>query len=286
MIVKTTSAFETLRPLLYGIAYKMTGSVEDSKDILQDVLEKRLRLSGTVENEKAYLAKAVANTALNYLKKQEQERKQYFGLWLPEPFEAEQVGIGQEEDKELSYGFLLLLEKLSPLERAVYLLRESFELPYSELAANFDINEAHCRQLYHRAKERLLARKRFAADQQHSGKVLDLFQEACLSGDLSRLIDQLKEDIVLYSDGGGKVPAAVNNIQGKESASKFLKGIYTKNGVRGIFRFAYLNSSPAAIVFLNGVPDTIAVLEAEEAGISAIYFVRNPDKIRHLQKFL
>lgn len=264
----------------------MTGSVEDSKDILQDVLEKRLRMGSAVDNEKAYLAKAVANTALNYLKKREQEREKYFGLWLPEPLEAEEAGIGQEEDKELRYGFLLLLDKLSPLERAVYLLRESFDLPYSELAANFSINEAHCRQLYHRAKERLHTRKRFGATEAESEKVLALFREACLSGDLSQLIEQLKEEIVLYSDGGGKVPAAVNNIHGKDSASKFLKGIYSKNGVRGIFRFAYLNSSPAAIVFINGVPDTIAALEAEEEYICAIYFVRNPEKIRHLHKFL
>ena len=284
--MQTATAFDPLRPLLFSIAYKMTGSLDDSEDILQDVLEKWLQVRTAVDNEKAYLAKAVANTAINYLKKRKQEQEAYFGLWLPEPVSAEETGGEEQGDEELRYGFFLLLEKLSPLERAIYLLRESFALPYSELAANFELREDYCRQLYHRAKEHLQARRRFKVEAEQQEKVLALFEAACRSGDLSLLIEQLKEDVVLYSDGGGKVPAAVNNIHGKDSASKFLKGIYSKNGVRGVFRFLYLNSSPAAIVFLNGVPDTIAVLEMGETGISEMYFVRNPEKIQHLQKFL
>ncbi|MFT2008978.1 sigma-70 family RNA polymerase sigma factor [Pontibacter sp. 13R65] len=278
--------FYALRPLLFSIAYKMTGTVQDSEDILQDVLVKWLQVAQPVSSQKAYLAKAVANTCINFIKRKQQEREKYFGLWLPEPVPTEEPELLPQEDEELQYGFLLLLENLSPLERAVYLLRESFGLSYKELAENFELQEDHCRQLYHRAKARLHKRKRFEVESQQKHKMLMLFEEACTTGNLSLLIGQLKEDIVLYSDGGGKVPAAVNNIHGKTNASKFLQGIYSKNGVRATFRFVYLNNSPAAVVFINGGPDTVAVLEADESGISHMYFVRNPEKIQHLQKFL
>ena len=278
--------FNALRPLLYSIAYKMTCSVEDSEDILQDVFEKWLQVGKTVDNVKAYLAKAVANTAINYLKKRQQERETYFGLWLPEPLANEDVPGEQANDEELRYSFLLLLGKLSPLERAIYLLRQSFEISYSELASCFEIKEDYCRQLHHRAKAHLHAQNRFEIDKSRQDEILTVFEEACSSGDLSLLIEQLKADIVLYSDGGGKVPAAVNNIYGKDSAAKFLEGVYRKNGLRATFRFLYLNNSPAAVVFINGVPDTIALLELDGGRIAAMYFVRNPEKIKHLQKFL
>ncbi|MBC5993392.1 sigma-70 family RNA polymerase sigma factor [Pontibacter cellulosilyticus] len=286
LLVNKATAFESVRPLLHSIAYKMTASVADSEDILQDVLEKWLHQEAAVINSKAYLAKAVANTALNYLKKRKQEQDNYFGLWLPEPLTTPQKEGYTVTDEQLDYGFMLLMEKLSPLERGVYLLRESFGTPYDELADSFGIKQDHCRQLYHRAKEKLSASKRHHVDPARKKKILNLFEEACLSGNLTTLIEQLREDVVFYSDGGGKVPAAVNNIHGKKNASKFLKGIYSKNGIRAVFKFAYLNNSPAAVVFINGKPDTIAILAADAGGISEMYFVRNPDKIQHLHTFL
>jgi RNA polymerase sigma-70 factor, ECF subfamily len=283
--LNASDEFHTHRRLLFSIAYKMTGSVADSEDILQDVQEKWLRISQPVRAAKAYLAKAVTNTSLNYLRAKQKEREQYFGLWLPEPYIHPDYDAGAGEDQELQVGFMLLLEKLSPLERAVYLLREGFTLSYPEIARNFDIKEDYCRQLYHRARERLHARRRFRPDPEQQEKILTLFESACRSGDLSLLINQLKDDVSVYSDGGGKVPAAVNTISGKGNVSKFLEGIYRKNGVRAVFRFQYLNESPTAIVFLNGVPDTVALLEMDENGVSEMYVMRNPEKIRHLQKY-
>lgn len=112
-----------------------------------------------------------------------------------------------------------------------------------------------------------------------------MFEHACLSGNLTDLIKHLKEDVVFYSDGGGKVPAAVNNIYGKTNGSKFLQGIYIKNGVRAEFRFTPLNGQAAVIVFIDKMPDTVALIEADHEGISNLFFVRNPEKIRHLQPF-
>lgn len=157
--MKKEEAFSNYRPLLFAIAYKMTGTIAGSEDILQDVFEKWLKVEALVHNLKAYLAKAITNLCLSFLKEKQKERENYFGLWLPEPLHEEYADA--LPDEELSFGFLLLFERLSPLERAVYILRESFDLPDAEIAQNFALKEDHCRQHYHRAKERLQKNKRF-----------------------------------------------------------------------------------------------------------------------------
>lgn len=277
--------FILYKSLLFTIAYKMTGGVQDSEDIVQSVFEKWVNSTTTVFDAKAYLAKAVINQSIHFLKQVQSQREVYFGIWLPEPLPDDMPDYSIPVDQELQYGFLLLLENLSPMERAVYLLRESFDFGYREIAEHFSVKEDHCRQLYHRAKERLHGRKRFEVDKERQQKIQGIFEHAVLSGDLSSLIGLLKEDVITYSDGGGKVPAAVNAVRGKESVSKFLQGIYSKNP-HAVFCFTYINGCPAAVVLINGVPDTVAVIEADEEGISHCYLIRNPDKIGHIQNFL
>lgn len=273
--------FLELKPLLFSLAYKMTGRVEESKDIVQDVFEKYLQTNTEIHYLKSYLSKAVTNACINFLKEKQKEREKYFGKWLPEPLETNDEKLLSNDD-DLHYGFMLLFENLSPLERAIYLLRESFEMSFREIAENFELAEDNSRQLYHRSKKRLAAGKRFNMDPEQKEAILSLFEKACLTGNISMLIDHLKEDIIIFSDGGGKVPAAVNEVTGKTNAGKFLQGIYDKNEGKIQFYFTYLNGSPAAIVFMDDKPDTVAVIETDEDGIGQMFFIRNPEKIRHL----
>lgn len=273
--------FFELKSLLFSLAYKMTGRVEESQDIVQDVFEKYLQTNTEINYLKSYLSKAVTNACINFLKEKQKEREKYFGKWLPEPLDTNEE-IQFSIDDHLHYGFMLLLENLSPLERAIYLLRESFEMSFRNIAENFELKEDNCRQLYHRSRKRLTAGKRFNMDPKQKETILSIFEKACLTGNITLLIDHLKDDIIIFSDGGGKVPAAVNEVTGKVNAEKFLQGIYRKNEGKISFTFTYLNGSPAAIVYIDNKPDTVAVIETDEDGIGQMYFIRNPEKISHL----
>lgn len=260
----------------------MTGMVEDSEDLVQDVYAAWVTHSSNVLDPKSYLAKATINKALTYLKHRQKERESYVGIWLPEPL-PDNKDFNPDDSTDVQFGILLLLEKLSPVERAVFLLRESFDLSYKEIGQEFELNEDHCRQLYHRAKEKLQGRKRYNAEPEQQQQVLDLFEKASISGDLSILLNYLKNEVAVYSDGGGKVAAAINAIIGKEQVSKFLYGLYSKAGQYLEFKFSSINGSPAAVLVVNSKIDTVILLEADETGIESIYFVRNPDKLEHLK---
>ncbi|GAB3997000.1 RNA polymerase sigma-70 factor [Spirosoma daeguense] len=275
----------TFRSTLLGIAYRMTGEVMTSEDIVQDVLLKWLNHSQTdIQDSNAYLAKSVTNAALNHLAQMKRQRDAYKGIWLAEPVLESHRAVDARLD--ISYGFMLLLEKLSPLERAVFVLKESFDIPYTEIAQLFDTNEANCRQLYRRAKEKIASEKRrFSLDNQQKAFLLEAFTNASKEGDVSELVQLLKNDVVLYSDGGGKAIAAVRPLIGAQAVGQFLRSISQKYGHALTVEPTLINGE-IALLFTQketGQVDTVMVFEIDDAGISQIFTVRNPDKLVHVQ---
>ncbi|MEZ4885566.1 MAG: sigma-70 family RNA polymerase sigma factor [Chitinophagales bacterium] len=276
-------AFNEFRPLLFSIAYRMTGNVADSEDILQDVFEKWLQLdSPQITNPKAYLCKSVSNRCINYLNQQKRHRESYKGTWLPEPLIAHPSLQHLDQNIDISYGIMRLLETLNPLERAIYLCKESFDFDYSELSEMFDKRPDHCRQLYHRAQQKLQSdKKRFAVNPQQQQHLLQLFAKAAQEGDFDGLLQFLKDDIGFYSDGGGKVPAATKPLFGKNIVAKFLVGIIQKFGEDYSIEPVLINQSVGGII-RDAVTDeviSVFVFEWEDAFIQNMYVLRNPDKL-------
>jgi RNA polymerase sigma-70 factor (ECF subfamily) len=274
------------RPLLFSMAYRMLGEKQEAEDIVQDVYARWLEMDvSTVQQPRHYLMRAVTNRSINRLKTLQQQRVSYIGPWLPEPLimEAEPVFAS---DENLSVGFLFLLEKLNPLERAVFLLRESFDVPYKELETILDIPESSCRQHLHRAKEKLQQdKKRFTIDVARHQQLLDAFMEACFRQDQEKLISLLKEDISFYSDGGGKAAASLHPLFGRETVARFILGIFKKAPVPPPqFRLLQVNGQPALAFFDASSLKHILCICFEQTGdiIDSFYFVRNPDKLKNI----
>ncbi|MGB1243452.1 MAG: sigma-70 family RNA polymerase sigma factor [Chitinophagales bacterium] len=278
-----TSTFNELRPLLFSIAYRMTGNIADSEDILQDTFEKWLQLdTQRITHSKAYLCKTISNRCINYLQKKQKQREIYKGTWLPEPLIAHPTLEHLDSNVNLSYGILWLLEKLNPLERAVYLCKESFDFNYSELANIFEKRPDHCRQLYHRASQKLqIDKKRFEVNPKQQQNLLQLFAKAAQKGDMDELLQFLKDDIVFYSDGGGKATAALNPLYGKIVVAKFLKGIIRKGGGVYFMEAVIVNQSLGTIIRDSQTREVAGVFVFEWQGkeIQNIYVIRNPDKL-------
>ncbi|MBD2754353.1 RNA polymerase sigma factor SigJ [Spirosoma validum] len=281
----TSEITATYRPTLLSIAYRMTGEIMVSEDIVQDVLLNWMnRSSEEIQDAKAYLAKSVMNSSLNHLAQVKRQREAYKGVWLPEPVLTSQHAVDARLD--ISYGFMLLLEKLSPLERAVFVLKESFDVTYPELAELFDTTETNSRQLYHRAKEKISgANRRFRLDPQQQQLLLDAFVKGSETGDLTSLIQLLKTDVMLYSDGGGKVPAAIKPLFGRAVVEQFLVAVDAKFGNQLSLKPALINGELALLFTQNDTQQlsTVMILGMDETGINGIYTIRNPDKLAHLQ---
>ncbi|GAB2568988.1 sigma factor-like helix-turn-helix DNA-binding protein [Spirosoma areae] len=280
-----TEVVTTYRPTLVSIAYRMTGEVMVSEDIVQEVLLNWMNKSADgIQDTKAYLAKSVLNASLNHLAQAKRQRELYKGLWLPEPVLAGQHALDAKLD--ISYGFMLLLGKLSPLERAVFVLKESFDVPYPELAQLFDTTEANGRQLYHRAKEKMAAtNRRFAPDPEQQQALLQAFATASETGNIDNLIQLLKTDVALYTDGGGKVPAAVKTLFGRVVIDQFLRSLADKYGDQLSVSPALVNGD-VALLFIqkdSQLVSTVLVMELDETGIRQLFSIRNPDKLAHVK---
>lgn len=272
--------YQQLRPKLFALAYRMTGNVAESKDILQEVWANFLEKSEKVENPEKYLCRALCNRTMSFLKKQQFEREHYKGIYLPEPLFTENLGFEIAED--ISMSFWLLLAKLNSLERAIFLLRESFDFDYQELAEIFELQAATCRQHFHRAKEKLKSEKtRFSPTQEEKNHWLNLFSQAA-KGNIEHFILALKEEVTIYSDGGGKVSAALKPVFGKENCGKMLRGFAQKSGNDFEIQFAVINDCPAYLFYGKESQqlDSVFVIEFDNQGISNIYIVRNPDKLK------
>ena len=284
------------RPLLFSIAYGMTGSVGDAEDIAQDAFVglTRARLAGTVITDpKAYLTTAVTRLGINHLRSARVRRETYVGDWLPEPVVVPADGPGPAEHAELadslSMAFLVLLETLSPTERAVFLLREAFGYDYADVARITGKTEQNCRQIFARARHRLAAdgqaREPAPAPPRAEGEELARrFFEAAAGGDLNALLDLLAPDVVFHGDGGGKAQAIGGPLVGRERVVRLLLGLFRRGQIVGAsLRLAWVNGQPGAVVY-DAEDRVVSVFGLDLAAgmVQAIRSVVNPDKIGHL----
>ncbi|HSU48238.1 MAG TPA: RNA polymerase sigma-70 factor [Arthrobacter sp.] len=276
------SAFEEHRSLLFTIAYEITGTVTDAEDVLQ---ESYLRWSAVdsdrIGNPRAYLAKTVTRQALNSLRTSQRRREDYIGPWLPEPVvTVPDVAEDAVLADSLSFAVLVVLESLSPEERAVFVLREVFDFPYSEIAEATGKTLPAVRQLAHRAKEHVEARQpRFEVDAQRQKAVTDRFIAATLGGDVQTLMDVLAPGAVLLSDGGGKASAARRPVVGADHVARFLLGIASKPLPRMRVEMSSLNGMPAILIYSGDTIDLAVMVESSNDHVTGLYLVRNPDKL-------
>ena len=282
------AAFDEFRPLLFSIAYRMTASVTDAEDLLQETYIRWQQAStAEVRSAKAFLVTVLTRLAINYLQSARVQREQYLGQWLPEPFATDPSSdpSGPSAASEsLSMAFLVLLERLNPVERAVFLLREVFEHEYSEIAAILGRSEANCRQLLRRAQQHIGdARRRFTASPEERNQLLEQFIRATRSGDMSGLLALFSADVVLRSDGGGKAIAVPNVVEGADNVARAIVGSFARLVPKNLVtRIANVNGAPAIVSYLNGKPYSVVSLGAGKGQILEIYVVTNPDKLSHL----
>lgn len=276
------------RPLLFAIAYRMIGEKQEAEDIVQDIYTRWLEMdTSKVEQPRHYLMRAVTNRSINRLKVLQQQRELYIGPWLPEPLTSAALPeLYPDTGNDLSIGFLFLLEKLNPLERAVFLLRESFDLSYKELETILDIPESTCRQHLHRAKEKLQKdKKRFEPDVARHRELLEAFITACMNQDQDKLVSLLKEDISFYGDGGGKATSATQPLFGRDPVARFILGLFRKAPVPApLFNLLMVNGLPALALFdaVTQAPITCICFEHEGEAIVSFFFIRNPDKLKNI----
>ncbi|MBY8875120.1 RNA polymerase sigma factor SigJ [Micromonospora sp. PLK6-60] len=271
--------------MLLGLAYRLLGSLHDAEDVLQEAYLRWLDVDrGAVAEPRRYLSRVVTRLALDRLRARQATRETYVGPWLPEPVPTDPSPFGPLETVELretiSTALLHLLERLTPPERAVYVLHTAFALPYAEIADILDRSAADCRQLHHRAAARLAAeRRRFTADPAEQRRLLDAFLAAARDGDLARLTDLVAADATAWSDGGGRIRAARNPVSGADRIARFFAGVYGRRrpGVRATP--VELNAAPALLLtWPNGARYTLAVAAAG-GRITGVYLVGNPDKL-------
>jgi len=274
--------FEPHRSFLAGLAYRMLGSVAEAEDIVQDAFLRWREVDrAAIDEPRAYLARVVSRLCLDRMKSASHRREHYVGMWLPEPVIAEPA---QEIADDLSVALLLALERLSPLERAAFLLHDVFDMDYAAVGETIERSELACRQLAARAREHVRdGRSRYQANEDDARKVADAFVSAAMTGDVGGLARVLADDAVLYADGGGKRRAALNPIVGKDRILRFYQGIKAREGEFAGWRTepTTLNGLPGFVFHSSQGTETLA-FEVATGQIVAIYAVRNPDKVRHL----
>ncbi|GHJ31542.1 RNA polymerase sigma24 factor [Streptomyces hygroscopicus subsp. sporocinereus] len=282
MIDATT--FEEHRRMLFGIAYRMLGSVADAEDLVQDTWLRCSQVSTPVDNPAGYLARTVTNLALNRLTSAAATRERYIGPWLPEPLVTQpDAGEGVELAESVSLALLVVLESLSPLERAVFVLKEVFGFSFKEIAGMLERGEAAVRQVGRRARSHVQARRpRYDAPDQVRRRVTDEFLAACLGGDLNRMMELLAPDVTAWSDGGGKVKAALRPQHGADKVARFLAAVVSQPMDDPQVHPVDVNGRPGLLLTVAGRPDTVACAEIADARITEIRIIRNPDKLRHL----
>jgi RNA polymerase sigma-70 factor (ECF subfamily) len=286
--------YQGLRPYLFTVAYRMTGSASDAEDLVQDAWIRYLNAgSPAVDSLRAWMTTVISRLALDYLKSARVQREQYIGTWMPEPVLTSEIIPGPAETIEqreaVSLALLTLLEKLSPEQRVVYVLREGFELAYDEIAVHLGKSAAACRQVFRRAQLRLTDERRPAiAPPAEHRQLTERFLAAFASGNAARVAELLAEDVVLVSDGGPNRLAARRPVHGRDRVSRGLAGFATKVPPEMAlgFEFVDLNGAPAIIVRDHGALDRIFTLDIEDGRITAVRSIVNFDKLRHLDRSL
>jgi RNA polymerase sigma-70 factor, ECF subfamily len=282
---------EELRPLLLSIAYRMVGSMTEAEDLVQESylrFHRSVREGEVIESPKAYLSAIVTRLAIDHLRSARVRREQYVGPWLPEPLltdESPDPAEHAETADSLSMAFLVLLESLSPVERAVFLLREVFGFGYDEIASVVHKTEDNCRQIAARARRHVEARRpRFEASRRQKDELAKRFFAAVGEGDLDGLMELLAADVVMVGDGGGKAPAIRKPVHGSERAAQLLLDLARwLRGVEAQIRPAAINAQPGAVIFdQDGHIVSVLSLDIADGRVQAIRGVVNPDKLQHL----
>ncbi|KOX06440.1 RNA polymerase sigma 70 [Streptomyces sp. NRRL B-1140] len=286
--------FEASRPRLEAVAYRMLGSASEAEDAVQETfLRWQAADTDRIEVPEAWLTKVLTNLCLNQLTSARARRETYVGQWLPEPLLAGDPMLGPadtaEQRESVSYAVLVLLERLSPNERAVYVLREAFDYPHREIAEILDITEASSQQIFHRAKKHVAdgrARTRTEIDEAAARRIIDEFLAAASSGRTEPLVQLLTGDAVAVGDGGGKVPARARAFEGALAVAKFMRGLFkpssAKRALVGGSPDVYAwsaNGDPALVVVLDGRVIGVMCLEVADDGIMAFRNQVNPDKL-------
>jgi RNA polymerase sigma-70 factor (ECF subfamily) len=273
--------FDRYRPLLFSIAYRMLGSVMDAEDVVQEAYLRWQRASG-VRSPRAYLSAVVTRLCIDQLRSARTQREHYVGPWLPEPLPTEPAFDAVALEESLSMAFLVLLESLTPTERAVFLLREVFDYDYGEISYLVNKSEENCRQIARRARQSVAARRpRFESSPEQEERLMGSFLEACFGGDMEGLLALLSEDVTLWSDGGGKTRAALNPIHGADKVARFFSGILRKVPPGFVVRRTSVNGRPGLIgYFEDGQPHSVTTFDVAEGSIRAIRLVVNPEKLR------
>jgi RNA polymerase sigma-70 factor (TIGR02957 family) len=281
-----TEAFLEHRNLLFTVAYEMLGSAADAEDVLQETWLRWVEVDlATVEHQRAYLVRITTRQALSRLRTMGRRRESYVGSWLPEPLlTAPDVALDVELADSVSMAMLLVLETLTPTERAVFVLREVFDLAYEEIADAVDKTPAAVRQIAHRAREHVAARRpRGAVSVAQTRDALAAFQRAVHTGDLQCLLDILAPDVVFLGDGGGVRQAVLRPIVGASKVGRVLAaGLGTLAAAS--LRPVQVNGYPALVVQIDGEVDTVLAVRVDDGLITGLYAVRNPEKLSHMER--
>ncbi len=291
----TADAFQTYRPLLFSVAYRMTGSASQAEDIVQDAYI-RFQQAKTdavpAQSLKAYLTTIVVNLCLNYLKSAHVQREEYIGIWLPEPMLtslSDQVSpeATVEQQESISLAFLVLLEKLTPPERAVFLLHEVFDYAFDDIAQMLGKSPANCRQLFHRAKSHLAEkRQRASIEPEKRRQLTSSFIAACQSGDLAALTRMLASDVTAWADGGGKVHAGLLPVSGRETVARLFITLARKVPAGHTIFLTEVNGAPALLARHGDQIAWVLDLEIVDGAIVGLRSILNPDKLAFLQRQL
>lgn len=281
------ATFQQHRPLLFSIAYRMLGTIADAEDMLQEAFIRWQQTEAEIRDARALLVTIVSRLCINQLGAARTKRLQYVGQWLPEPVmtdtESDPLGM-LRLDESLSMALLVLLERLTPLERAVFILREVFDYKYADISRVLGQSEANCRQLFHRAREHVgTMRQRFETSGQEHMALLERFIEASRNGDMDALLELLASDVSLHSDGGGKAIAVPNVVHGAIHVARGLvRGMVHVLPKELVFKTAWINGDAGVISYLNGKPHSVLLLDVRHSHVASVYIVTNPEKLAHL----
>jgi RNA polymerase sigma-70 factor (ECF subfamily) len=287
-----TETLESYRPLLFSIAYQMTGSASEAEDIVQDTFVRYQQTQPpAVQSLKAYLTTITTRLAIDYLRSARHLREQYVGTWLPEPVLTDSSALlpadSVEQQEAISLAFLILLETLTPPERAVFLLHEVFDYPFEAIAPIVAKSVAACRQIFHRAQEHIAARKRrFRVADEEQRALVARFLQATQEGQIDTLLATLAHDATLQSDGGGKARAVLRPLLDPTMIARFFLIVARKALPDARVALREVNYAPALLIWENDILTTVFLFEIDHDHITGIYGLRNPDKLAFLKQQL